>query len=306
MATTSHIRASIFLGSFDFVITLAMFNLLSFFSRPLRRRWFYPLLSLVVALGISVGSPRSQAIPLPELILRGVQVIQLSNVSDKQEVQLGKQINQQLLSREFKLYRNSDVNRYVDQIGQRLVPNSARPNIPYTFQVVENDSVNAFATMGGFVYVTTGLMKTADNEAELASVIGHEIGHIASRHAVEQMRETAIASGVASVAGLDRNAVANIGVELALRRPHSRQDEFEADRTGLKTVTGAGYAQSAMISFLEKLKGSGSVPSFLSTHPATGDRIAALKRAIDSQKANVGEGLDTATYKAQIRPLSQS
>ena len=91
MATTSHVRASIFLGSFDFVITLAMFNLLSFFSSPLQRRWFYPLLSLVVALGISVGSPRSQAIPLSNLIFRGVQVIQLSNVSDKQEIQLGNQ-----------------------------------------------------------------------------------------------------------------------------------------------------------------------------------------------------------------------
>ncbi len=191
-----------------------MFNLL--FLRY-RRRWFYPLLSLVVALGISVGSPRiSQAIPWSDLILRGVQVIQLSNISDKEEVQLGKQINQQLLSSEFQLYRNPDVNRYVEQIGQRLVPWSDRPNIPYTFQVVENDSVNAFATMGGFVYVTTGLLKTADNEAQLAGVIGHEIGHIASRHSVEQMRETAIAGGVASVAGLDRNVAVNIGVELAL------------------------------------------------------------------------------------------
>lgn len=248
-----------------------MFNLFSFFSRPLRRRWFYPLLSLMLALGISVGSPRSQAIPLSDLILRGVQVIQLSNISDKQEVQLGKQINQQLLSSEFQLYRNPDVNRYVDQIGQRLVPWGDRPNIPYTFQVVENDSVNAFATMGGFVYVTTGLLKTADNEAQLAGVIGHEIGHISGRHSVEQMRETAIAGGVASVAGLDRNVAVNIGVELALRRPHSRQDEFEADRTGLKTLARAGYAQSAMISFFGKVKGF-QLGSFVFEYPPSDRR----------------------------------
>jgi len=79
--------------------------------------------------------------------------------------------------------------------------------------------------MGGFVYVNTGLLKLADNEAELASVIGHEIGHIASRHTVKQMQKTAIAGGVATAAGLDRNTAVQIGVDLALRRPHSRQAE---------------------------------------------------------------------------------
>ena len=184
------------------------------------------MLSLFVALGIAVGSQRpSQAAPFPELILRGVQVIQLSNISDQKEVQIGNQINQELVGSEFRLYRNQEINRYVDQIGQQLAAKSDRPNIAYTFQVVDDEGVNAFATMGGFVYVNTGLLKLADNEAELASVIGHEIGHIASRHTVEQMRETAIAGGVASVAGLDRNTAVQIGVDLALRRPHSRQAE---------------------------------------------------------------------------------
>jgi predicted Zn-dependent protease len=284
-----------------------MFNLFSFCSRRYRRRWFYPMLSMFVALGIAVGSVQpSQAVPFPELILRGVQVIHLSNISDKKEVQLGKQINQELVGREFRLYRNQEINRYVEQIGQQLAAKSDRPGIPYTFQVVDDKAVNASATMGGFVYVNTGLLKLADNEAELASVIAHEIGHIASRHAVEQMRETAIAGGVASVAGLDRNTAVQIGVELALRRPHSRQDELEADQRGLKTLGRAGYAQSAIVSFMEKLQGSRSVPAFLSTHPATSDRIKALKRAIDSQSANVGNGLDSAAYKAKIQPLSSS
>jgi predicted Zn-dependent protease len=284
-----------------------MFNIVSFYFRRYRRRWFYPLLSLFVALGIAVGSPQSsQALPWADLILRGVQVIQLSNISDKQEVQIGKQINQELVSREVRLYRNQDINRYVDQIGQQLATNSDRPDIPYTFQVVDDKNINAFATMGGFVYLNTGLLKLADNEAELASVIGHEIGHIASHHAVEQMRQTAIAGGVATAAGLDRNTAVQIGVDLALRRPNSRQDELEADQRGLKTLERAGYAQSAMISFMEKLLDSPSVPTFLSTHPATSNRIAALKRTINSQNANLGKGLDSAAYKAQIRPLSNS
>lgn len=281
-----------------------MSNPLSLISRRSSRRWFYPLLSLTMTLSVCGSTLPSQALPWGDLILQGVQVIQLSNVDDKQEVQIGKQINQQLVSSQIRLYRNPEVNRYVNQIGQRLAAASERPNIPYTFQVVDDDSINAFATMGGFVYVNKGLLKAADNEAQLASVLAHEIGHITSRHSLAQMRQRAIAGGVASVAGLDRNVAAQIGVDLAIQRPTSRKDEFQADQKGLKTLGRAGYAQSAMIAFMEKLlKQGGSIPTFLSDHPATRDRIAALKSAIDPQKANVGDGLDSQTYKARMQPL---
>ena len=281
-----------------------MFKLFS--SRRYRRRLFYPLVSFVVALSLWLGSPMpSQAIPFLNLLIRGVQVIQLSNMSDRQEVQIGSQINQQLVSREVRLYRNPEINNYVKQIGQKLAANSDRPNIPYTFQVVNDKGINAFATMGGFVYVNTGLLKLADNEAELASVMAHEIGHITGRHAVEQMRETAIAGGIATAAGLDRNRAVGIGVELALRRPGSRKDELEADQEGLEMMRRAGYAPSATVTFMEKLlKKGGSAPAVLSTHPATSDRIARLRSAINPQQANVGTGLDSATYKAKIRALS--
>lgn len=280
-------------------------SLSSIFHR-FRRRLIYPLLSLLIVVGVSVGTPlASQAFSIFDLLIRGVQIIQLSNISDSQEVQLGKQINQQLVSSEVRLYRNSAVNRYVNQIGQRLVPHSDRRGIPYTFQVVDDNGINAFATMGGFVYVNTGLLRLADNEAQLASVIAHEIGHIASRHAIDQMRQTAIASGVASVAGLDRSTAVQIGVDLALRRPNSRGDEFEADQRGLANSRRAGYAPSATIAFMEKLLQSNgrSVPTFLSTHPATRDRITRLRDAVNPQTANVGNGLDGAAYKASIRPL---
>jgi predicted Zn-dependent protease len=96
----------------------------------------------------------------------------------------------------------------------------------------------------------------------------------------------------------------NIGVELALKRPNSRKDEFEADQMGLDTLTKAGYAPSAMVSFMEKLlKARGSVPTFLSSHPATSDRIKGLQQAIDSQRANAGDGLNTTAYKTKIRAL---
>lgn len=282
-----------------------MFNFKFIFSDLFPRRWFYPLLSLMVVVSVLLATPHpTPAVPWRDLLLRGIQVIQLSNISDKQEVQIGQQINAGLVGREFRLYTNRQVNAYVDEVGQRIAAASDRPGIPYTFQVVQDNNVNAFATMGGFTYVTTGLLRTANNEAELASVLAHEVGHIASRHMVEQMRQSAISRGLASAAGLNTSTAVQLGLQLALDRPRSRQDELEADQRGLQTLTRAGYAPSAIISFMEKLLAQGgSPPSFLSTHPATQDRIAALEKAIDPSRATVGEGLSQAEYRANIRPL---
>ncbi|HAG81012.1 MAG TPA: peptidase [Cyanobacteria bacterium UBA12227] len=282
-----------------------MFNPFSSLSRRSRHRVLYPLVSLILTLSLILGTAQvSHANRWINLILQGVQIIQLSNISDRQEVEIGKQINQQLVGGQVKLYSNSSINRYVDEIGQRLVQESERPDLPYTFQVIDDKSINAGATMGGFIYINKGLITAADNEAQLASVIGHEIGHITRRHLIQQMRQTAIARGIAVAAGLDRNTLVNIGVELALKRPNGRQDEFEADQVGLETLTQAGYAPSGMVDFMEKLLNKGgSVPTFLSTHPDVDDRITALEQAIDPTQADIGDGLDNNAYKNKIRPL---
>lgn len=281
-----------------------MLDLISLRIRHTYRRWLYGAMSVVIALGLIVATPQtSQAISWFDLILRGIQVIQLSSLSDSQEVSLGEQINEELVNNEFQLYTNDSITDYVDQVGQRLVPKSARPDIPYVFQVVRDDAVNAFATMGGYVYVTTGLLETASNEAELAGVLGHEIGHIAGRHAVKQMREMAIAQGVLTAAGLDTSTAVSIGVELALRRPNSREAEFEADELGLTNMRDTGYAPIGMVTFMEKLLGGGSIPTFLSTHPATSDRIDALNAMIDTSTASTGEGLNSNSYRSRISEL---
>ncbi|MDV3351943.1 M48 family metalloprotease [Leptothoe sp. LEGE 181152] len=96
-----------------------------------------------------------------------------------------------------------------------------RRQISYTFQVIEDDGVNAFATLGGFVYLNTGLLQTADNEAQLASVIAYEIAHVDRRHAVQQLQQAAIAQGILTAGGVDQSAAIALGVELALHRPNS-------------------------------------------------------------------------------------
>ncbi len=272
-------------------------------SRQLRR-WGYLSISIAIALVLTVGQPMmAHAISWGDLILRGIQVIQLSSLSDRQEVEIGQQINQQLTRQQVRILQNAQVNEYVNQIGQRLAASSSRPNIPYRFQVVDDRGVNAFATMGGFIYINRGLLTLASNEAELASVMAHEIGHIAGRHSVAQMRKMAVASGLVGAAGLDRSTAVNIGVELAFRRPNSRQDEYAADTMGLQTLAKTGYAQSAMVNFMSKLLQSRSVPTFLSTHPATSERIARLQQSI-SPASTDGDGLDGITYRNRLRSLS--
>ena len=273
-------------------------------ARSLRRRWLYPVISITLSLSIVLSSTvATLAIPLPELIFRGIQVIQLSNLSARQEIAIGEQINQELLSKQVKLFRNQEAQSYINQIGQRLVQASDRPNIPYTFQVIDDSCVNAFATMGGFVYVNTGLIAAASNEAELASVMAHEIGHIAGRHAIKQMRQAAVAAGVATAVGADQNKLVQIGVELALNRPKSREAEYEADRMGLATLARAGYAPRGAVDFMAKLLKSGSPPTILSTHPATGDRISAMQRLIDPSQVNSGDGLDSNSYRATVERI---
>ena len=272
-----------------------------------RKRWLYGLFSIVIALSIGLTSVQSaRAISWFELLIRGSQILQLSTMSNQQEVELGKQINQQLInSGQAKIYRDRTITKYINDIGQLLARNSDRPDIPYTFQVVDDKNINAFATMGGFVYINTGLILKAENEAELASVIGHEIGHIVGRHALNQMRETAIAQGVLSSAGLDTSQAVQIGVELALTRRNSRQDELEADSFGLENLKKAGYAPIGMLGFMQKLleAGGGSTPTFLSTHPATSERIRLLEKDIDAATARSGYGLDSRDYQNKISRL---
>ncbi|MBE9214650.1 M48 family metalloprotease [Plectonema cf. radiosum LEGE 06105] len=274
--------------------------------RFLQKRFFYPLISLLTAITLCLVTPTiARGVSIWDIIFQGAQIIQLSNISERQEVQLGRQINQQLLRSDVRLNSNSQINNYITRIGKRLEAQNTRKNIPYTFQVVRDDSINAFATTGGYVYINTGLIKAADNEAELASVIAHEIGHIEGEHVIEQMKKTAIARGLATAAGVENSKLVQLGVELGYRRPNSRGAEKEADQIGLRLLTDAGYAPQAMVSFMRKLesKGRGSVPTFLSTHPSPGNRVQYLQNWVNAQSNKGNDGLNATAYRQNIRPL---
>jgi predicted Zn-dependent protease len=283
-----------------------MFSFLTTHSRSLWRRGLYALMALVMAIGIGLATPTPSHASLFDLLFHGIRYVQLGNMSDRDEVSLGTQVDRQLKAQGVRIYnRNANINAYVNEIGQRLAATSDRPNIPYTFQVVDNNGVNAFASMGGFVYIQTGLIRAARNEAELAGVMAHEIGHITGRHAINQMRQAAIASGVAGALRVNRDTLVNLGVQLALQLPNSREAEHDADRRGFHNMGRAGYDTTGFITFMQQLeRGSGSPPEFLSTHPNPGNRVNNLQGMhASAEYDNAGNGTDSAAYQARIRGL---
>lgn len=267
----------------------------------LQRWWLYTSLSILTIGIVALGQPQLvRAAEWWQILIQGAQIIQLSNVSDSQEASLGAETNRAILG-QVKLYRNPAATSYIDRIGQRLARTSGRPNIRYTFQVVEDNAINAFATMGGYVYINTGTMKAADNEAQLAGVIGHEIGHIAGKHSLQRVRQSAIAQGISSVAGVDRDRIVQMGVQVALTLPNSRQDEFDADRRGLTMMIQTGYAPIGLAEFMRKLASSNSAPEFLSSHPAASERATRLQNMIPVAYRNRTEGLNASAYKQNLR-----
>ncbi|GBO56307.1 Zn-dependent protease [Pseudanabaena sp. lw0831] len=271
-------------------------------SRRLQHYWKFAIALLMsLLLAVSLNPFVANALDLSDLfriLPSAIQIIQLSSIGDNEEVSLGQQIDSQI-QQEVRISRDPAANALVSRLGQILVPTSDRPNIPYTFRVVDDTNLNAFATMGGFVYINTGTIAAADNVAQLASVIGHEMGHITGRHSLEQMKQMAIAQGIATIVGVGDDRLVGIGVDLALRLPNSREAEFDADRRGLLNITKSGFAARAMPAFMQKLTSSrgGGAPAFLSTHPATEDRIAALNQSIQANNLNTSGGLNDSDYQ---------
>ena len=206
------------------------------------------------------------------------------------EIRMGKEYAQQIES-SVKLNQDPVINEYVNRIGQNLVRNSDA-RVPFTIKVVEDDSINAFALPGGFFYVNTGLILAADEEAELAGVMAHEIAHVAARHATRQMTRSQWANigtipliFVGGGIGYAARAAAGLGLPLTFLQ-FSRGFESEADFLGVQYMYKAGYDPQSYVAFFEKIqakekKKPGSLSKAFSTHPQTPDRITKSQEEIN-------------------------
>jgi predicted Zn-dependent protease len=233
---------------------------------------------------------------------------ELALVSEAQEIEMGRQGAAEVTA-SIGLYPDIGLQAYVNRIGQGLAARTERPKLAWEFHVVEDAAVNAFALPGGFIFVTRGLLTHMTNEAELASVLGHESGHVAARHSVQQMSRQQVASvglGLGSilspvVAKYGQVAGAGLGV---LFLKYSRDDETQADRLGFRYALADGYDTREMISVFEmlqrdeQLSGGGRLPEWQASHPDPGNRIkdirsmvAASMQAFDSKKTGGDEFL---------------
>jgi predicted Zn-dependent protease len=211
--------------------------------------------------------------------------------SKEQDVALGKEAAAEV-EKQFRVVNDRELTAYVNDIGKRLVRSPHAGDFPYYFKVVADDSVNAFALPGGPMYIHTGLIKEADNEGQLAGVMGHEISHIALRHGTNQVSKAnliqvpaMLAAGAAGGGLLGQLAQIGIGVgaNSALLK-FSRSAESQADYTGTLIVHDAGYNPIEAARFFEKLEAQGgqrsTVAQFFSSHPNPGNRRRAIEGLI--------------------------
>jgi predicted Zn-dependent protease len=209
--------------------------------------------------------------------------------SIEKEIALGKQLAQEV-ERQAKLINDPVISEYVNRIGQNLVRNSDA-KVPFTIKVIDSEEVNAFALPGGFFFVNSGLILKADNEAELAGVMSHEIAHVAARHGTRQATRGEIAQlGMIPLVfmggwtGYGIYQAANVLVPVGFLK-FSRGFESEADMLGLEYMYKAGYDPTAFVDFFEKIetlekRKPGTMAKVFSTHPMTDDRIRAAQKNI--------------------------
>jgi predicted Zn-dependent protease len=236
---------------------------------------------LALVLALNAGCVRNVATGKRQLML----------ISQQDEIQLGQSAKQEVIQG-LGLVENPALQQYVSQVGTRLAQQTERPDLPWSFQVVDDASVNAFALPGGPIFVTRGILAHMGSEAELASVLGHEIAHVTARHSAQQLSKAQLAQaglGLGSIllgeerAGLAQLAGVGLGV-LLLR--NSRDAEREADKLGLGYVVKSRYEPDEMVALFQTLSRvagqseAGRLPGWLQTHPEPEERLRTAQKQL--------------------------
>ncbi len=239
-----------------------------------RHRFMLPLTGLLLVSGCAVNPATGQR--------------QFSLISESREIAMGREADRSI-SVSLGLYGSEELQEFVRGLGNELAQVSERPRLPWSFKVVDDPTVNAFALPGGFIYVTRGILAHLNSEAELAGVLGHEIGHVTARHSVSQMSRQQlqqIGLGVGMAVSSDLRRVGDVlagGLQL-LDLKYSRGDESQSDELGMRYMTRAGYDPNALKGVFQTLGlvsgGSGRVPEWRATHPEPENREAKITELI--------------------------
>lgn len=245
-------------------------------DRSLSRREFLYLSSMAAA-GVVVGCATNPVTGKQQLML----------VSEQQEIDMDRQHSPHQLSADYGAAQDRSLNQYVDGIGKRMGKKSHRPKMPYSFRVVNANYINAYAFPGGTIAATRGIMLELDNEAELAALLGHELGHVNARHTAEimskQMLTTVVVGGVAVYAGTKGSGLGGLAAQLGmlgsgvLLASYSRDNERQADDLGMNYLVKSNYSPDGMVGLMDMLKGlskgkHSSVELLFATHPMSSER----------------------------------
>jgi len=239
-----------------------------------------PAIALAIALIFSAGIADAQTKIKPGFNL----------FSTQDDVQIGQESMQQALQ-QLPIVNDSQINSYVNRIGQRLATNSGGPNFQYQFRVVNASDINAFALPGGFVFINRGVLEQARNEGEVAGVVAHEISHVALRHGTHQASKAYLAqAGISILGGVLGgkvgsgtaqiiNAVGGLGLNALFLR-YSRDLETQADIRGSQILAASGYSPADMVGFFQTLErvDTAKKTNWMSDHPAPPDRIARIQK----------------------------
>lgn len=225
---------------------------------------------------------------------------QLTLMSESQEIQMGAQTHPEVLA-SFGAYDDPELQAYVQELGAKIAATSERPELNWTFTVLDDPVVNAMALPGGYIYVNRGILAHFNSEAELVSVLGHEIGHVTARHSVEQMSRAQLAQlglGVAAVASEEFRQYAGLASQglNVLFLKFGRDDENQSDALGLRYMTRAGYDPYEMpkvfatLDRVSQSHGLRGTPEWLSTHPDPGNRIGNIDARIGRLPPELQQG----------------
>jgi predicted Zn-dependent protease len=238
---------------------------------------------------------------------------QFMTVSEAQEIQMGQQYAEQI-GTEMPPLANAPLQAYVSRIGKGLADKSERPQLPWSFTVIDDPVVNAFALPGGPIYVSRGILTHFNSEAELAAVLGHEIGHVTGRHSASQMSRQQLYGGLLLGGAIFNQTIAQNAELLqqglgVLFLKYGRDDETQADDLGFRYMARDGYDQREMVRVFQMLERTspsskeGRPPQWLSTHPDPGNRVEATQRRLERNRDSTARRVDREQYLRAIDGL---
>jgi predicted Zn-dependent protease len=233
------------------------------------------------------------------------------NVTDAEERQIGEDVSAKIRAR-FGVVQDKAIHEYVTKIGLLLAQQSERPTLDWTFVVLDTDGVNAFASPGGIVHITRGALALAQNEAEVAGVLAHEIGHVAHKHTVNAIRKNkAVQLGTQETVGnrgLFLDQLANKAYEIILENSFDRGDELDADKVSVQLTAKVGYAPDSLAGFLQRLddrnKDMPQRNGLFASHPETKERIEKIRQAAAKATGATVQPRFAANVHYELAPLA--